>query len=521
VSVDFAGFCGPSYQLDNRFASIERLSNWYCVPNESFDEKKFKLALDPCPGNAAFCTLPVPAPFNQPNRNLLELRGTAYGVNGNVVFSIGQNGVFTQIGNVVDDGNPVSMVANGTDQIFIASAGNGYVIPAGGSVLVPIPIGDFLGATYATSQDGYILVATPNSNGFQISGTDDTPLGDARLWSAANVSIQAGQQDYLKAIVSSREYLRLLCGRRSLIYSNVGNNGIGNFPFQSYSQTIIETGIDAPFSLADLGDSLIWIGQDARGRRACWQDHGFQPQRVSNFAVELFWDSYARVDDAVAFPMIWLGHLQYQVTFPSAYIDPVTSNPTGATWIYDVTVSQLLGRPVWFERSFHTALGEIGGRSERFHCYCYGRHLVGSSGLDGNPGAIYQYSAQAYTDCGTDVDGNQVQQPIVRDRIAPHLWQGNKRVIYNRIELEMSRGVGLDGAQFGANPQILIRWSNDGGWNWGPEQSMNMGQIGQFGIRAYYNRCGYARDRVFWIRCSDPVFASILGAELDMTPCAS
>ena len=120
MSIPFDGFCGPSYQLDDRYAAIERLVNWYTVPNESSEEKKFHLGLSPAPGNQAFSALPVPAPFNQPNRGLLELRGKAYGVNGNIVFSLNQNGVFTNIGTVLNDGNPVSMVANGNGQIFIA-----------------------------------------------------------------------------------------------------------------------------------------------------------------------------------------------------------------------------------------------------------------------------------------------------------------------------------------------------------------------------------------------------------------
>jgi hypothetical protein len=529
MSTPFEGFCGPSYQLENRYAAIERLVNWYAVPNESTDEKKFRLALSPSPGNAPFCPLPVPVPFNQPTRGLLELRGVAYGVNGTVVFSIDRNGNFTNIGTVFNDGKPVSMAANGTGQIFIASAGQGYVIPAGGGPNSLVSAGGCLGASFATFQDGYIIVVTPNSNQFQISGNADTPLGDATLWDASNVSVQAGQQDLLKAVISSREYLRLLGDRRSQIYYNAGSGGIGGFPFQSYNETFIETGIAAPFSLADLGDSLIWVGQDARGQRACWLDRAFSPQRISTFAIEQAWQNYSRVDDAVAFSYVWKGHLMYQITFPSAYTSGVLfplgttqGKTTSATWVYDRTASELLGRHVWHERAYQTAMGYAQGRSELSHCYCYGRHLVGSTGTDGNPGAIYQYSDAAYTDCGTDINGNQTQQEIVRDRIAPHIWQGNRRIIYNRIEFELARGVGLDGIPpVGVNPQLLLRWSNDGGNTFTPEQNIPVGMLGQYTQRSYLNRCGYSRDRVFWLRAADPVYWGVLGAELDMIVCSS
>ena len=132
-------------------------------------------------------------------------------------------------------------------------------------------------------------------------------MGDATVWDAANVSIQAGQADYLRAIISSREYLHLMGHRRSQVYYDVGANGIGGFPFQSFDETFIETGIAAPYSLVEFGDSMIWIGESSRGIRACWRMANFVPERISNFAVEQFWQKYAKLDDAVAFSYVWNG----------------------------------------------------------------------------------------------------------------------------------------------------------------------------------------------------------------------
>ena len=514
--MQFPGFLGPSYQLDNRYAAIEKLSNWYLIPNEvPNEETKYKFVAQPCPVNAAFGTLPVPAPFNQPNRGLLELRGVAYGVNGEVVFSISKTGTYTNIGPVLNDHRPVSMVANGNGQIFIASGGNGYVIPPGGGAgsLFPIPLGGagFLGASYATFQDGYILVVTPDSNQIQISGTIPVPVGDATQWSALNVSIQAGQADYLRSIISSREYVRLLGHRRSQVYYNAGANGIGGFPFVSYNETFIETGIAAAFSLVDLGDSLVWIGEDARGQRACWFDRAFIPQRISTFAVERFWQEYSTVEDCVAFPFIWMGHLFVQFTFPAA----------NATWLYDVTGSQVAQRALWSERTYCPPNGVLQRRAELFHCFAYGKHLVGSDGSDGNPGAIYQYASGTYTDCGADpISGDQIQATLVLDRICPHLWTGYKRVIINRMEFELARGVG-NANNPGKDPLLQLRMSNDGGNVFGQEIDLQIGEQGQYNLRVYQDRLGYAKDWVTWVRCTDPVYNSLINAEIDIIVCAS
>ncbi len=518
--------------LTNRYAAVEKTVNWYCTPNESKEEQKFTIALDPFPGNARFSALPVPPPFNQPCRGLLELQGVAYGVNGDAVFSIRENGTYVLLGRVQNDQRPVSMVANGTHQIFIASAGQGYVLPAGSAHVPNSMVGvdsGFQGAAMATFQDGYVLVIKPNSNQYQISGTDDIPLGDARKWSAAKVSVQAGMADNLRAIISSREYVRLLGDRRSQVHYNIGNSGIGGFPFQIYNATFIETGIEAPFSLADLGDALMWIGKDKRGTRACWHDRGFSPQRVSTFAVEAAWKKYARIDDARAFAFIWEGHLMYQISFPSAKVAisnfPIGSPTTyfGATWVYDATASELLEKPVWVERSYQMAQGFATARSEQYHCYCYDRHLVGSVGLDGNPGAVYQLSATQGWDSGVALDlESQDHRPIIRDRITPHIWQaGSKRLVINKIGFSLSVGVGLDGTQQGTDPQLMLRWSKDGGNTWGAERELAVGHIGEYEKLVYLNRLGYARDFVVWLRCSEPVYWSVLGASLEMAPCAS
>lgn len=459
MSSPFPGFVGPSYQLEDRYAAIERTVNWYLTANESAEEAKFKLALAPSPGNAPFGPVPVPAPFNQPNRGLLYYREIVYGVNGTVAFALNSFGGMVVLGIVADDHQPVSMVGNGTGQVGIASAGHFYVVTAATLAFAEVPITEegFLGSSFLTFQDGYVLSIVPNSNKFQISGTDATPVGDMSLWSAANIAVMAGQQDYLRGIISSREYIRILGQRRSQVYQNVGNQGIGGFPFQNYNETFIETGIAAPFSLADLGDSLIWIGEDARGQRACWVDPAFQPQRASTFAVEQFWQQYPTIADAVAFPFIWMGHLMYQVTFPTA----------DKTWVYDVTVSRLIGRHIWHERSYTSGIGVTGARPERFHAFAWGKHLVGSSGSDGNPGAIYQYVWPAAI--------------LAQD----------------------------------AEPQLLLRWSNDAGNTWGPEYNIPTGKVGEYGTRAYMNRCGYARDRVFWTRLADSALGSECGVDFD------
>lgn len=526
-AIPFQGFCGPSYLFEqNKYSAIEQTVNFFMLANESRSEAKWRTSLQRSPGNKAFSTLPVPARFNQPCRGLIENRDRLFGVNGDVCFQMDENGTYTDLGYVHNDipNSPVSMTANGNGQVFFVADGFGYVIGPD-SALTPTLGGGFLQGSFCTFQDGYIIVVTPDSNQFQISGTDATPLGNALLWSAANVQILAGQADRIAACISTREYLRFFGKRRSEVFANVGNNGIGSFPFQNYNSTFIETGIAAAFSLANAGDSLLWMGQDDRGQRALWRDAAFSPQRVSTFAVEQFWQSYSRVDDARAFIFIWQGHLMYQISFPSAIINPITGFKTGRTWVYDITASELMGQHIWTERNYTDATGLQTARAEQFHVFAFGKHLVGSTGADGNPGAVYEYAPTQYADCGRDGNGDQAQMPIICDRIAPHIYAENVRVIYDRIQFDVTRGVGLDGLVDpmtpGADPQLYLRWSNDGGNNYGVEYNIGVGKIGDFGKMVYLLRLGYGRDRVFWLRYSDPTNFGVTGANLVLRPCSA
>jgi len=76
----------------------------------------------------------------------------------------------------------------------------------------------------------------------------------------------------------------------------------------------------------------------------------------------------------------------------------------------------------------------------------------------------------------------------------------------------------------GANPQVMLRWSDDGGHTWSYEQWRSMGKIGQYGYRAIWRRLGMTtklRDRVYEISGTDPVKIAIMGAELIMSPTAT
>jgi PKD repeat protein len=66
----------------------------------------------------------------------------------------------------------------------------------------------------------------------------------------------------------------------------------------------------------------------------------------------------------------------------------------------------------------------------------------------------------------------------------------------------------------GADPQVMLRISNDGGKTWVTEQWRSAGKTGEFSRRVRWNRLGCGRRRVFEVSVTDPVAWHVTGAYL-------
>jgi hypothetical protein len=87
------------------------------------------------------------------------------------------------------------------------------------------------------------------------------------------------------------------------------------------------------------------------------------------------------------------------------------------------------------------------------------------------------------------------------------------------LQIDCEAGVGTNTGQ-GSNPQMILRWSDDGGHTWSNEHWMSMGRIGEYYNRAFARRMGMTlklRDRVYELSGTDPVKIAIMGAQLNVT----
>ena len=139
-----------------------------------------------------------------------------------------------------------------------------------------------------------------------------------------------------------------------------------------------------------------------------------------------------------------------------------------------------------------------------------GENIVG----DYEDGRIYAFDLNTY------VDDTQAQKWLRSWRALPTGENNLKRTSHHSLQLDCEAGVGLVDGQ-GDDPQVMLRWSDDGGHTWSNEHWTSMGKIGEYGRRTIWRRLGMTtklRDRVYEVSGTDPVKIAVMGAQLFATP---
>lgn len=403
----------------------------------------------------------------------------AYVVSGNELFKIDLSYNATKLGDIAGTG-PVSIADNGT-QLFFATNPKGYIYDEVANIFAEITDPDFPGAATVGFVDGYFVFNQPDTQKLWVTSLYDGTMVDPLDFASAE-----GAPDSITAInVDHREIW--VFGTNSIeVWYDAGTSP---FPLQRIQGAFNELGCLAPFSVAKLDNALFWLGNDARGYGMVYRANGYNGVRVSTHAIEYAIQSYGDVSDAIAYTYQQEGHSFYVLTFPTA----------NKTWVYDVSTG------AWHERaSFDNGILT----RHRSNCQMnYQSQTVVGDYLNGN---IYALDLNTYDDNGA------IQKWIRSWRALPSGENNLKRTAQHSLQLDCESGTGTNTGQ-GSDPQVMLRWSDDGGHTWSNEHWVSMGKIGQYFRRAIWRRLGMTtklRDRVYEVSGTDPVKVVIMGAEL-------
>ncbi len=480
--MDF-NFVGAEYQAASPTQDTQALINWYPevdptkadLPNTQENEtQRGVIALYPTPGLTSRVQLAVGEV-----RGLHVMPGgiQMIAVSANKVYSVTAAYVATVIGTLLSSSGPVSITDNGV-AVYITDGLNRYSYVLSTSIFLVRTDGGFNGGTVCDELDNFIIYNRPGSN--QWGCTDVSAVSSGAL----NFASVLGASGNLVSLFADHRQVLLLGERYSERWINVGTFP---FPFAIIPGSSMQHGTTAPFSVARLGEGIAFLANDSRGKAtvAIWGAANPTPQRISTYAIEHAIQGYAYTDDAIGYSYAQSGHEFYMLTFPSADV----------TWCYDLSTQ------LWHRRAWRDPNGVY--HRHRSNCVAsFGDDIVVG---DFENGKLYALSQSVYEDDG-------VPLPCVRR--CRHLTTDLKRQYFHDLQIQFQPGVGLQTGQ-GSDPECLLRWSNDGGFTWGNDHALKIGKSGKYRNRAMRRRLGWARDRVYEVTVTDPVYRVVVSANLN------
>jgi hypothetical protein len=464
-------FIGPSYQARSLNVDAQRALNCYVEMDNA--SPRAPLALYGTPGLRRVAT----ATNGLGCRGAIAEGGYAWLVIGAYVYRMDSSYNLTSLGTIGTSANPVGLASNGLELLIVDGA-SGWIVNVAAATLTQITDVDFpSGVKRATYQDGYFIVCGDDSEQFYIS-----QLLNGGSWDGLDVASAQGAPDNTIGVISDHRELWLFGNTSAEIWINTGN---ADFPFERTGNAFVEEGCASAATVAKADNTVFWLGADDRGSGIVWRANGYTPIRISTHAVETAFAGYT-LSDAWAMTYQQEGHSFYVLTFPTS----------GKTWVYDAATQ------LWHERGYrNTTTGAIGQWRGAGHCLLGGLHIVG----DYADGRIYVLDLDYYTDDG---------DAIVRLRAAQTKAQLQSRLFYSSLQVDMETGVGLVSGQ-GSDPQLMLRYSSDGGHTWSSLKTATVGKIGEYSARCKFGRLGAGRNRVFEISMSDPVKFAVMGAIVD------
>ena len=450
-----------------------------------------------------------------PVRGLWTFDNNMYVVSGNTLYKLDLSYNITTIGVVANDG-PVSMTDDGI-HLMVACNGPSFVYNAQTNVFGEITDPDFPGALTVSYLGGYFVFIEPNSQRVWTSTLLDPLTIDPLDFASAE-----GDPDHLISSITDHSEVWLFGGNSVEVWYNSAAAGAG-FPLSRIQGAFNEIGCAATYSVAKLDNGLFWLGADDRGRGIVYRSQGYTGVRISTHAVEWQIQQYGDISDAIAYTYQQDGHAFYVLTFPTAQ----------ATWVFDVAAQ------AWHERASFT-----NGSFSRHRSNCqvsFNQEIIVGDFQNGN---LYAFDLEVYA------DGPRTQKWLRSWRALPTGTNNFKRTAHHSLQLDCETGVGLPGVvevpgrvylsplvisgSLGivdqieiinavdnfVQPQVMLRWSDDGGHTWSNEHWRTMGGVGEYGTRVIWRRLGMTeklRDRVYEISGTDPVKIAIMAAELDVT----
>ena len=556
---------GSSYVARSVNAADSRMVNLF--PEVVPDCGKEPAFLQRAPGLRLVATV-----GDGPIRGLWRFGDYLYVASGGKLYRADGNFAVTELG-LINGSGPVSMTDNGT-QLFVACNPDAFIYNASTGAFARVTDPDFPGAVTVGYLDGYFVFNEPNSQRFWVTSLNDGSAVDPLDFASAE-----GNPDNIVSLMVDHREVWLFGNNTIEVWYNAG---APDFPLQRIQGAFMETGCLAPYSVAKLDNSVFWLGSDARGNGIVYRNNGYNAVRVSTHAVEWQIQQYGVLNDAIGYSYQQDGHSFYVLTFPTAQATWVFDVSTGAwheraawdgvefrrhrsncqaNFAGEVLVGDWENGSVY---AFDPVVYDDSGATQRWlrswRALPTGQNSLKRTAhhalqLDCESGAVKLFQLISWTAVSLGIiraslglepqatqmnrlfgtrklgdvnnngfvelqDSTTVLSYVAGNPIPEPAKQYLEGAMSNILRT-FSEYAGYLGNKTEITPQVMLRWSDDGGHTWSNEHWASMGKIGEYGKRVIWRRLGMTtklRDRVYEVSGSDPVKIAIMGAELTATP---
>lgn len=462
-----------AYQARSLIAACQRCVNLYAEKNPEGEE--FPATFYPTPGAVKKGDA---GDYTGWRCMYTSTDNRLFGVVGQSVVRVNMDFTVTILGEIESAYSRCYMLDNGSQIILVDGTASGYTINMRTLDFAKITNEAFYGSSRVDLVDGYILLNRPGTKQWYISLLNEADFD------SLDFASKSGAADTLVAVAATRRNVFLFGQQTTEIWSNTGGAA---FTFSRTAGTFIEFGCASADSIAQADGSLYWLSRSKEGNCMVLRTVNYDRERISTFAIETEFQTYARVDDAFAYVHQMSGHYWYVITFPSA----------NKTWVFDAATSE------WHERATMDKKGNFNRHMAGCFSYWNGMHLIG----DYQSGVIYELRLDAYSDDG---------RPVRRVRSFPHMADDGNRVTYQQFQAAMEVGEG----SYGTPPEVRLRWSDTKGASWGTSISSTLGQRGGYLKDCRFLRLGQARSRVFELSWSADCPTALNGAYIQIQQAA-
>ena len=480
---DFS-FVGAAYEAASPTQDTQTCINWFPETDPTKkDDNPFTpdgrgvIALYPCPGTTTVAELAAAAEVR--GLNVIPGGALMFVACGNKFYSVDRNYFAIEVGTLLTSSGQVSISNNGV-AAYITDGLFRYYYDWNAGTFANIADGPFTDGGVCTELDNIIVYNRPGTNQFGCTNAGDVTSNPL------NLGQKIGGADNIVAVVADHRQIIILGELESERWVNVGTFP---FTFAVIPGTSMQHGLHAKNSVARLGEGLAFLGMDDRGQATVvmWGAAIPSPVRISTYAIENAIQSYSVTSDAIAYSYAQAGHEFYVLTFPTQDV----------TWCFD------LSSGLWHRRAWRDANNVYHRHRSNCAVLFNGQTIVG----DYQNGLLYEFSLTDFTDNG---------DPIPCVRRCPHLTNDLRRTFHHDLQIQFQPGVGLQSGQ-GSDPECILKISDDGGFTWGNDHILKIGKAGKYKNRAIMRRLGEARDRVYEITVTDPVYRVVVSANLNAT----